>query len=939
MASKIKSSFLVLSLTFCCILLALSSLRQAERIGGPDLSDTYLGIRLKHSVANSESVEATRLGSEGKTCIITISAWSNYGFVKTLHSTVLQSNPHIKCFVWYVSDKTTTDSPEHVEMVKTIKSEAKKTFLMFTIDQVAASGLHFNFQRAAFMFDLVELATTFKPFAFYHVFNSVGASRAIFLDNDIWVSGSLLPIERELSHRSVVVTPHVIEPVPEDGKRQKDIDILYAGVFNFGFVGLSNTESAKKFIHWWGDRLCIYGFVEPQASMHFDQNWGHFIPVFFEHDDYIVIRDPAYNVAYWNLHYTGKGLHLKEGLPHLQKATGETEPVVFMHFSGMSLLEEFDLEGISRHQSRFTIQDFPSLEGIIQAYMGMLESNDALSYRAIPYGFNYFFNGIKIERWMRMLYAEMVYQDFVSRRKSSQFWPDSVSPYPITVPMSVKLVFRSDVGPDPFCVKSCPGQSGSLSFFHWILSGPTAVAVNMEGNYYFSELEYRIWKSRPDVQAVYPDPMGKHFAGFKNWFKSNALVEKFVSPSLYHEWETVELHQQSFHSDFFHKKSWDASKPGINVIGWHAGLFSIGISGAKFAEALSQVGVKVNAIHLREVPDKKYILPKLLPFNLTRSCSETVNFVVVNADMSNFVRDQIPGILWQHKYNIGYWAWELDVFPEMWKHHLAHYDEIWVPSTFVRDSLTSSFPDQRFTVKVLPIPLSLSKVDHKDTFDPTNKFHISSTDFVFLTIFDFDSFHERKNPQATIRAFMQAFPANDKKKKLIVKSMNGSPSDLRYIQSVAGGDHRVIFMTATMSPNELHALKSRADCFVSLHRSEGYGMNILEAMGLGVPTIATNYSGNVDFFAPVSSLLGRCQFAIPYRLVPLTEEWGPYKKGNMWAEPDQSFAIAAMREVVKNDCKRSFGSTSSRATLDHFGLEAIGKKALNLLSESLTRDH
>jgi len=94
--------------------------------------------------------------------------------------------------------------------------------------------------------------------------------------------------------------------------------------------------------------------------MHFDQNWGHFIPVHFDHDDYYVIRDYRYNIAYWNLHERGNGLHMKNGIPHLENPdAGKDAKVVFIHFSGISLLEDYDMFGISQHQTRYTIKDFP----------------------------------------------------------------------------------------------------------------------------------------------------------------------------------------------------------------------------------------------------------------------------------------------------------------------------------------------------------------------------------------------------------------------------------------------------------------------------------------------------------------------------------------------------------------------------------------------------
>jgi len=139
--------------------------------------------------------------------------------------------------------------------------------------------------------------------------------------------------------------------------------------------------------------------------------------------------------------------------------------------------------------------------------------------------------------------------------------------------------------------------------------------------------------------------------------------------------------------------------------------------------------------------------------------------------------------------------------------------------------------------------------------------------FVFLVVFDCHSLaaRKRKNPEASIKAFLRAFPFDNdvgSRYHLIIKSHHATDNDLKEFAEITHNDPRIHFVSNALSNDDHYALQERADCYVSLHRSEGFGMNILEEMGRGIPVIATNYSGNVDFFPSVKNFLGTCIFAV-----------------------------------------------------------------------------
>ena len=123
-----------------------------------------------------------------------------------------------------------------------MKRLAETNFKIVTMsDMHMVLGDKFDPSKLGFMFNMVELQTTIKPFAFQYAFQKLGVGSAIYLDNDIWVTGSLEPLQKHLLTRSAIVTPHIMSPIPEDGKKQRNLDIFSSGVFNFGFVAFKNS--------------------------------------------------------------------------------------------------------------------------------------------------------------------------------------------------------------------------------------------------------------------------------------------------------------------------------------------------------------------------------------------------------------------------------------------------------------------------------------------------------------------------------------------------------------------------------------------------------------------------------------------------------------------------------------------------------------------------
>jgi glycosyltransferase involved in cell wall biosynthesis len=209
-------------------------------------------------------------------------------------------------------------------------------------------------------------------------------------------------------------------------------------------------------------------------------------------------------------------------------------------------------------------------------------------------------------------------------------------------------------------------------------------------------------------------------------------------------------------------------------------------------------------------------------------------------------------------------------------------------------------------------------------------FGIPESDYTFLFFFDLRSYSERKNPDAVIRAFRRVLAAKPFAKARLVLKINGAEkapeTKGRLLESLADISRSVTIMDRTMSDNEVKNLIRCCDCFLSLHRSEGYGRGMAEAMFLGKPTIATGYSGNLDFMTADTA------FLVPFELVPVTENAYPHWQNQCWANPDEDAASRYMvRLLDEPSAGRALGERASIQIRVNFGYRPTGLRYLTRL--------
>ena len=247
------------------------------------------------------------------------------------------------------------------------------------------------------------------------------------------------------------------------------------------------------------------------------------------------------------------------------------------------------------------------------------------------------------------------------------------------------------------------------------------------------------------------------------------------------------------------------------------------------------------------------------------------------------------------RYTIGFWFWELAEFRSDWASGFVNVDEVWTASEFGRAALAKRSP---VPVVCMPLPVITPP---PSTYSRAH-FGLAEDVFVFLFTFDVSSQIERKNPFGLVRAF-QAFHraySGQQEVVLVIKFTNAEydPREVRRLYDMAE-KRNVLLLEGHMSREELTGLMGAADCYVSLHRSEGFGLGIAEAMALGKPVIATHYSGPVDFMTAANS------YPVRFRVTRIARDYGPYLEGGSWAEPDLDHASALMRQVVEDRVEAS----------------------------------
>jgi GT2 family glycosyltransferase len=330
-----------------------------------------------------------------------------------------------------------------------------------------------HLRELAFKYNPTELCCALKPILLTLLTEKYHEDQVIYFDADILVMRPLDRLIERLRDADIVLTPHLLDPIPMDGLRPSEQDLLIAGAHNLGFIAVRNTDSTRSFLHWWESRLRDGCFIDVSQGLMMDQRWVDLVPSLFPTT---LIRDETYNVAYWNIH------------SRRIRRNGETflvndrAPLSFFHFSGFDPAQP---TVFSKHQNRTRIENETGLPDLLRLYVELQLKNGFKLCRSWKYGYGYFDNGVAITAPMRRAYRAL--------------------------DQSERAFFGN------------PFKTAGNSFLKWA-TRPDTVSRTL------SPFLRSIYEMRPDVAAAFRDVNGRDRAGFVEWAVTHGATEYKYDP-------------------------------------------------------------------------------------------------------------------------------------------------------------------------------------------------------------------------------------------------------------------------------------------------------------------------------------------------------------------------------------------------------------------------
>ena len=359
------------------------------------------------------------------------------------------------------------------------------------------------------------------------------------------------------------------------------------------------------------------------------------------------------------------------------------------------------------------------------------------------------------------------------------------------------------------------------------------------------------------------------------------------------------------------------AKLGLNVAGFLTADLGVGESARCMVRAADSAGIPVALVPLK-LSCKNRLGDPTYASRLQETNPHDVNVVHLDPPASRDLDHHHGAGFRTGKYNIAYFAWELPEFPDAWVPSFDYYDEVWCPSDFTTAALAMKSP-----VPVLTMPHAIGfPRPAESTAQLRARLGLPAAAFLFLTLFDLNSYSARKNPRAAIEAFRRSGLAG-RGAALVIKVQNvaGNDTDFAALQQSVRDLPGTVLLTETLSRADIYALEAACDCFVSLHRSEGFGLAIAEAMFLAKPVISTDWSAPAEFVTPDNGC------PVLANLVTLEQNHGPYAKGSTWADPDVAHAAEHMTRLFADRTLGARLGAAARATIEaRFAPAVIGAR-------------
>ena len=509
-------------------------------------------------------------------------------------------------------------------------------------------------------------------------------------------------------------------------------------------------------------------------------------------------------------------------------------PLAFFHYSGYDPRKPHLLSKFLGEKPALLLSEEPTLAELYDTYRRKLLAADFDVFSRQPYGFDTFGGGITLDLRMRRLYRGALLESEADR-----------APEP----------------PNPFA------DDDGRGFLDWLREPDDPVGSAATISRYLQKVRLE----DPDLSERFYDVRWIYGEEYLEWVRTKGWRENDIPRELRPEALTPRSRVEM------------QLRPGINVAGYLRAELGIGEAARLLLRGIEASGV----------PHATFAYEKTLSrqWHELDVSADTVpvydtNLICVNADQLPAFTFDVGPEFFHDRYSIGMWFWELSAFPERLHEAFDIVQEVWVASDFIRGAVAAETD-----LPVLTVPLPVETRD-----DPGEPPALVPTDrFLFLFSFDFLSVFDRKNPLGALEAFRRAFEPEEGP-VLLLKSINGEHAlrELEQLRYAARDRNDILVVDEYVSAPEKDALTASCDCYVSLHRSEGFGLTMAEAMAWGKPVIATAYSGNLEFMDDKNSYL------VPYESGETRKTSKPYPPGLEWAEPDLDQAARLMRHVYQN---------------------------------------
>jgi glycosyltransferase involved in cell wall biosynthesis len=711
------------------------------------------------------------------------------------------------------------------------------------------------------------------------VYSKRNEGPVLHLPPTAWVLGDLEPVASALAAHSVLLVPRMSADVPDDGLQPSHEQMEVEGRIEQTIMGVDGTSGADGFLTWWAHHIeTALGSLDglEGGERLEDRPWlGRLLELASARFATAVLEHPGCNLNVWNMHAHSlervAGGAAGEKAADGKAADGEADPTGVL-VDGHWQLQFLDLPGfepdrphrLSALASRVRVSRSPVLRELCVEYARELQGagwRETNHRRDVG---RHVADGTVYDNTLRLLHERA---------------------------LALGEGFEDVFEPEAW-----------QAFLAWLQGPAPRGAAYGVTRYVF----YRVAHERPDVLRAYPDLDGGDGAEYVAWCRAfgreeMGIPDRFMprqadtptsaQPALAEEPAGPRVAVEAVHADVADVPPLLAqSAPAVRVTGYLNHTLGLGSAARGYVQALRAAGtptstVSVPLFHMQAGTRLQEGYGEHVFEDLVHEGRHGYEVVAVNAEeLPDFVArlgdDYFQGP------RIGIWGWETNSIPARWKRAFELVSEIWVYSRFMAENFAAVAP-----VPVIALPPPVQRPEQA-----ANPLRLGVGEgFEFLFAFDYLSTVQRKNPVGLVEAFKRAF-APGEGPRLLIKTINAPlrPLAEEEVLWAAHGRPDIHVVDRSLSAAERDSLMAGCDCYVSLHRSEGFGLTLAEAMAIGKPVIGTGYSGNVDFMTAENSYL------VEYEITRVGPDCEIYPADGEWAEPSIEHAAEVMRKVCSD---------------------------------------